>query len=99
VYYAKRGKIKAPFFKCSFARNCWRQIGVNVATWLKPARATRHIKRLLIVPFTMEIIIIMCWCIWTERNDWLFNDSHPRVLNCKEKIKREFDLGIHRSKK
>jgi hypothetical protein len=33
------------------------QIGVNVPTLLKPARATRHIKRLLRVPFIMEIII------------------------------------------
>jgi hypothetical protein len=74
------------------------QIGVNVPTWLKLARATRHIKRLLRVPFAMEIIIIMCRCIWTERNDWLFNNSHLRVINRKEKFKREFDLVIHRSK-
>jgi hypothetical protein len=85
-------------FKCSFVRNCWMQIGVNVPTWLKPARATRHIKIFLRVPFAIEIIIITCWCIWTERNDWLFNNSHPRVINCKEKFKKEFDLVIHRSK-
>jgi hypothetical protein len=48
------------FYKCSFAKNCWAQIRVNVPTWLKPARATKHIKRILRVLFAMEIIIIMC---------------------------------------
>jgi hypothetical protein len=93
-----KGRLRHLFFKCSFERICRMQIVVNVPIWLKSARATRHIKRLLRVPFAMETIIIMCWCIWTKRNDWVFNDSHPRVLNCKEKLKREFDLIIHRPK-
>jgi hypothetical protein len=43
----KEGRLRHLFFKCSFAKNCWAQIGVNVPTWLKPDRATRHIKRVL----------------------------------------------------
>jgi hypothetical protein len=57
-------KLKHLFFRCSFAKNCWSQIGVNVPTWLKPERAIKHIKRILRVPFVMKIIILMCWCIW-----------------------------------
>jgi hypothetical protein len=69
-----------------------------VPTWFKPERATKHIRRLLRVLLAMEIIIIMFWCIWTERNDWLFNNEDTQVAKCKEKFKREFGLVIHRSK-
>jgi hypothetical protein len=48
------------FFKCPFAKNCRRRIGVTPPTWLKPDRVARHIKRSLKVSFAMDIIIIMC---------------------------------------
>jgi hypothetical protein len=86
------------FLKCAFARNCWNQIGVMVPTWLKPERATRHLKRLLGVPFAMEIIVILCWCIWKEQNSWIFNNEDPPVERCKATFKREFAMVIHRSK-
>jgi hypothetical protein len=72
------------FFRCPFAKNCWAQIGINVPTWLIADRAIRHIKRKLRVPFAMEIIIIMCWCIWIERNlIWLLvakKDSKENLI-------------------
>jgi hypothetical protein len=71
---------------------------VRVPTWLKPERATRHIKRALRLPFAMEIIVIMCWSIWTERNSWLFNNEDPQIWKCQETFKREFALVIHRAK-
>jgi hypothetical protein len=87
------------FYKCSFAKNCWAQIGDNVPTWLKPDRATKHIKRNLRVTFAMVIIIIiMCCCIWSEMNDWLFNNEDPQDAKCTARFKRDFDLVIHRSK-
>jgi hypothetical protein len=58
----------------------------------------RHIKRQLKVPSVMEIIIILCWSIWTERNSWLFRNEDPSVDSCKATFKREMDLVIHRSK-
>jgi hypothetical protein len=65
------------FYKCAFARNCWNTIGVFVPTWLRPDRATRHIKRILRVSFAMEIIILMSWSIWKERISWIFNNEDP----------------------
>jgi hypothetical protein len=82
------------FFKCY----CLAQIRVIVPTWLKPERATRHIKRLLKVPFAMEIIILVCWCIWSKRNVWIFNNEDSQIIRCKEHLKKEFNLVIHRSK-
>jgi hypothetical protein len=51
----KEERLRHLFFKCSFARNCWLQIGVIVSIWLKPTKAMRHIKRMIRVPFAMEI--------------------------------------------
>jgi hypothetical protein len=93
----KEEKLRHLFFKCPFAKNCWRRIGVTLATWLQPDRAARHIKRSLKVPFTMDIIIIMCWSIWTKSNTWIFNQEDPQVTHCVATFKREFDLVIQRS--
>jgi hypothetical protein len=70
------------------------KIGVAVPAWLRPERATRHIKWSLAVPFAMEIIILMCWCIWTARNDWLFNEEDPNLDNCKCHFKQEFAFAL-----
>jgi hypothetical protein len=29
-------RLRHLFYRCSFAKNCWTQIGVTVPTWLKP---------------------------------------------------------------
>jgi hypothetical protein len=50
---------KASFLRCAFAKNCWLHLGVAVPWWLRPDRAVRRIKRVLHVPFVMEIIILV----------------------------------------
>jgi hypothetical protein len=74
-------------------------IGVVVPSCLRSERATRHIKRNLGLPFAMNIIIIMCWSIWMERNAWIFNNIAPSVDNYKANLKRDLPLVIHRTKK
>jgi hypothetical protein len=86
------------FFRCPFAKNCWLQIEVLVPMWLKPDRATSHIRRKLRVPFAMEIIILMCWSIWKERNSWIFKNEDPSIEKCKINFKKDFALIIHRAK-
>jgi hypothetical protein len=66
--YQRGESLRHLFYKCPFAKNCWRYIGVSVPSWLKPERATKRIKRSLNLPFAMEIITIMSWSIWTEMN-------------------------------
>jgi hypothetical protein len=95
----KEGKLRHLFLRCPFAKRCWLLIGVQVPTWLRPQRAVRNIKRQLRVPFAMEVIIIMCWSIWTERSSWLFRNEEPSIASCKATFKKEMDLVIHRSKK
>jgi hypothetical protein len=56
------------------------------------------IKDKLAVPFSMEIIILMTWAIWTTRNAWVFNNVDPTVQDCKRKFMSEFSLLLHRVK-
>jgi hypothetical protein len=37
----KEEKLRHLFLSCSFAKNCWQLIGVQVATLLQPQRAVR----------------------------------------------------------
>jgi hypothetical protein len=46
----------------------------------------------------MEILILMAWCIWTIRNDWIFNETDPSVQRCKEKFVSEFSFLLLRVK-
>jgi hypothetical protein len=95
----KEEGIRHLFFGYAFAKNCWATIGVVIPSWLRPDRATRHLRIKLSVPFAMEIIITMCWSIWLERNAWIFNNVAPEVQKCQANFKKEFDLVIYRSKK
>jgi len=52
----------------------------------------KSIKRRLGVSFALEIIMLMAWCIWTTRNDWIFSNMHPTVQNCKTRSCSEFSL-------
>jgi len=46
----------------------------------------------------MEIIGLMCWSIWTSRNDFIFRGIQPTLQHCPWTFKREFSLVIHRAK-
>jgi hypothetical protein len=63
-----------------------------------PERATTYIKRILGVPFGMEIIALMCWPIWKERKGWIFSNEDPSVAHCLIMFKKEFALVIPRAK-
>jgi hypothetical protein len=71
---------------------------VTVPTWVKTERAVHNIKRQLKVQFAMDIIILMCWSIWKERNSWIFNNEDPQVANSLVTFKKEFVMVIHRAK-
>jgi hypothetical protein len=87
-------KLRHLFFKCPFARNCWQAIGINVPTWLKVDMATRHIKRSLHKHFAMEVIILICWSIWIQRNGWPFQNRDPSVKSCISSLKSELVMVI-----
>jgi hypothetical protein len=49
----------------------------------QPIQAFKYFMKSLKVPFDMEIIILMPWCIWTTRKDWFFNNIYPTVEGCR----------------
>jgi hypothetical protein len=46
----------------------------------------------------MEIVITMCWAIWTCRNDAIFRAIPALVQNCRRIFRAEFALVILRAK-
>jgi hypothetical protein len=61
-------------------------VGVHYPVHLQPLKITERMKRSISVPFYMEITIIMSWCVWTQRNNWVFffNSIPPTVQGCKQ---------------
>jgi hypothetical protein len=82
-------------FQC---QNSVSLIGILVPTWLRAEHVTAYMKRHINQPFAMEIIMIMSWCIWKERNVWLFSNEDPNVQHCKDSFKSEFALTMLREK-
>jgi hypothetical protein len=56
------------FLCCPFAKICWSAVDALLPTWLRADHATAYLRRASNKPFAMEIIIVMCWSIWKERN-------------------------------
>jgi hypothetical protein len=46
-------------------------------------------------PWRLKSIIIMTWCIWKSRNNWIFNETPPTVNECREMFKKELSLVCH----
>ena len=85
------------FIHCNFARACWASIGLMVGND-GPYITLEHFKQQLGVPFFMEIIILMSWCIWIQRNDLIFKGVQPSIDACYMLLKKEFALVILRAK-
>jgi hypothetical protein len=86
------------FLRCNFARRCWLIIGITPPRTLDLINTLLRIRMRLKVPWRMEIIIIMSWCIWKSRNNWIFNEIPPTVDACRDMFKREMSLVCHRVK-
>ncbi|GJN27666.1 hypothetical protein PR202_gb15708 [Eleusine coracana subsp. coracana] len=86
----KEETLKHLFLRCSFTRACWQTIGISFPNTLSPKRMVSILRRTLQVPFYMEIIITMSWCIWKQKNNWLFN---VKTLQLQRRFQGRFYLG------
>jgi hypothetical protein len=69
------------FLTCSFAQACWLKIHI-VLLEADPFLALNEVKAQLNVPFFMDIVIMFCWSIWMQRNDFIFRGFQPYPVAC-----------------
>jgi hypothetical protein len=65
----------------------------DIQSYIQSIKA--HIRQ----PFFMEIIILICWSIWTTRNDFIFKGFTPSLYRARQKLKDELHLLIHKAKR
>lgn len=67
------------FFHCPFAMSCWNALGLAPFVQSELLQTISVFGDLIHQPFFMEIIISMCWAIWTARNDLIFRNLQHSV--------------------
>ena len=87
------------FLDCNFSRDCWALIGLAVISSPDLIQKFESLKSHIARNFFMEIIIIMCWTIWTVRNDVIFRGIPPSSLRGLEIFRNIFKQLLWRTKK
>jgi hypothetical protein len=77
------------FLDCPYARQCWAWLNLQVNQLLDPFQILQSFRNQLQVPFSMEILILMCWIIWKARNDWIFRQIEPDLQSSKFSFRTE----------
>ena len=85
------------FLECPFAQACWSTIQLQTGT-SQPFVELESLRNQLNVPFFMDTVVLFSWCIWMQRNDFIFKGLQPHPDNCLAHFKREFSLVILRAK-
>jgi hypothetical protein len=85
-------------FQCPFALACWDALHLAVPNTSDAGIITESFRDQLQLPFFMEIVITMCWSIWTMRNDAIFKNIPHSLHRCKLVFRKEFALVILRAR-
>jgi len=86
------------FFDCPSAVSRWFALGI---TWDKEANIHEKLqiaKQGFGQPFFMEIFMIGAWCIWNERNAFIFNGKVPNFISWKAAFKKEVTAHLFKIK-
>jgi hypothetical protein len=85
-------------FYCPFPKDCWGIINFEFADQLTIPQIFQAWKSKLRVEFSLDIFILWCWAIWMVRNDVIFRNKAPLVVDCKRNVTTEALLLLHRTK-
>lgn len=85
-------------FHCPFATACWSVLSAVIPGTSDPCLIVESLNAQLHQPFSMEIIVTMCWSIWMMRNNMIFRGILHSIRRCKEVFKKEFALVKLRAK-
>ena len=80
------------FFHCPFALACWNTLGMANLVQPDVFQTLTAFRDHLQKPFLMEIIISMCWAIWSSRNDSIFRNIQHSLALCKFTFRKELAL-------
>jgi hypothetical protein len=86
------------FLDCPFSKQCWSMFNLRVISRSSGFQVMESFIGQLAKPLFMEIIIIMCWSIWSVRNAYIFENEVPTVQKCKAAFKATFALLLRRAK-
>jgi hypothetical protein len=87
------------FLECDFAGACWGLIGQTVISSPNSFQRFQTFRTQIGKKFFMEIIVIMCWSIWSARNDAVFRGVQPSCLRSLEFFKSTFRQFLWRARK
>lgn len=84
------------FLECQFAQDCWQLLGIQVIS-AQPIQVLRAFQYQLNLTFSMDIIILMTWCIRVARNDLIFKNIPAHLSAVLSRFKHEFALVVLRA--
>jgi hypothetical protein len=87
------------FLDCPFSISSWATLGLIIQNPADPFDTLESFRIQLHKPFFMEIIVTMCWAIWSVRNDAIFRNVQPSISLCKAIFRKEFAQVILRAKR
>jgi hypothetical protein len=85
------------FFNCNFSTRIWNYLQIPWIpgnTFASLSTAKRSFKG----PCFTEIVIISCWCIWKQRNGWIFKNIRPTFRSWRSCFIHEVTMLKHRVK-
>lgn len=86
------------FLHCPFAVHCWQIINVNIPQHLEFPEIAFHFRASLNSQFFMSAVILICWSIWTTRNNLIFKGIPPSIVGAQATFRKELLLLQHRVK-
>jgi hypothetical protein len=86
------------FFECSSVTTRWYMIGIQWSVQHNVFQMLEQKKAQLNIPCFMDLFMIAAWCIWKERNDFVFNGKPPSSADWKLRFVNEVKLHFCRFK-
>jgi len=86
------------FIECPFAKDCWNLLGVTLQNGININDCILQLKEQSHPKFFMMVAILMCWAIWTVRNDLICKNLQPEIQAAKEIFRKELKLLNPRAK-
>ena len=87
--------LKHLFLSYPYATACWNLIDLYIDPHDSIFEAIDSFKRQLHTSISLDIIILLCWAIWTSRNDVIFQNNRVSLSSTRAAFKKELTLLLH----